>query len=690
MKVVSPRPSIPCGRGELIALLQESITMRPSQSLRFAVAALLISQYAFAQELRVEEVVVTSTALRENPLEVAQPTTVVSGDDLRRQIATSIGETLSKELGVSSSYFGPAASRPIVRGLGGDRVQVLQDGLASLDVSTLSQDHAVTLESVVSRQMEIIKGPAALLYGSGAAGGLVNIVSNRVPMESAAEPVSGAVEVRGDTAVEERTGAFSLDGGAGAFAFHADYFDRDTDEVEIPEFAQSDALRRALIDAGEAPDDVRGHIPNTESDAQGGALGASIIGDAAKGGVSWSRYETNYGIPGEEEAFIDMEQDRYDAKAQIDLDGAINALRFNGAYNDYTHTEFEGPGEPGTVFNQEAYELRFVADHELGEGWRGTIGAQYVDVDFEALGDEAFVPASKTEATSLFVFEERHFDRWTIELGARAEQQKIAVDPATTLPDFDETAISASAGTVWKFSDDHALAFNVTRTQRNPQAAELYSNGPHIAAQRFEVGDSNLDQETAITTDVSLRRSGAGVQWTLSAFYNDYSDYIFANPTGEIEDDFPVFAYVQDGAKFHGFEAEVTFALLQQGAQHLELRVASDYVRGELDNGGDLPQIPPLRFGAGVHYERGALHLGAQAFYYDKQDKTAANELPTDSFTLVELDASYRVPVGPASVFLFLRGSNLLDEDARQHASPLKEIAPLPGRSAHFGVRAEF
>lgn len=669
--------------------------MRPSHSLRIAVAAMLaspiVAPQGFAQESKTEEVVVTSTALRENPLDVAQPTTVIAGDELRRQIATSIGETLSKELGVSSTYFGPAASRPVIRGLGGDRVQVLQDGLASLDVSSLSQDHAVTLESVVSRQIEVIKGPAALLYGSGAAGGLVNIVSNRVPMEMPSSPISGAVELRGDTAADERTGAFSVDGGGGKIAFHADYFDRDTDDVKIPGYAQSDALRRALIDAGEEPDGVRGHIPNTASEAKGGAFGASLIGDAARGGMSWSRYETNYGIPGEETAFIDMKQDRYDARAELDLDGpVIGALRFNGTYNDYTHTEFEAPGEPGTVFNQNAYELRFTADHKLGDGWRGTAGLQYVDVDFEAVGEEAFVPRSKTKSSSVFAFEERHFDRWTIELGARAEQQKIDVDPASELPDFDETAVSLSAGTVWKFTEDHALALNVTRTQRNPQAAELYANGPHIAAQRFEIGDPSLDQETALTTDLSLRRTGDGIQWTLNAYYNDYSDYIYSNPTGDIEDDLPVFVYLQDGAKFHGFEAEMTVPLLSQGEQHLELHVASDYVRAKLDGGGDLPQIPPLRFGVGLHYELDAFHVGVQGFYYDQQDKVAANELPTDSFVLLDADASYRLPVGSSSVFLFLRASNLLDEDARQHASPLKDIAPLPGRSFHVGARAEF
>lgn len=662
--------------------------MFSSRSLRVAVVAMLVSPCSFAQESRPEEVVVTSTALRENPLQVAQPTSVLAGDDLRREIAASIGETLSQELGVSSTYFGPSASRPVIRGLGGDRVQVLQDGLAALDVSSLSQDHAVTLESVVSQQIEVIKGPAALLYGSGAAGGLVNVVSNRVPMESPKKPFSGAVELRGDTASEERTGALSFDGGAGAFAFHADYFDRQTDDVKIPGYAQSPALRRALIEAGEEPDAVRGHIPNTAGDASGGALGGSFIGDRARGGASWSRYETTYGIPGEEQAFIDMKQDRYDAKAALDLDGKINTLRFNGVYNDYTHTEFEAPGVPGTVFQQGAYELRFTADHELGEGWRGTAGAQYVDVDFQVFGEEAFVPSSTTKSSSVFGFEERHFDRWTVELGARAEQQKIA--PEAVLPGFDKTALSFSAGAVYKIDDQHSLALNLTRTQRNPQATELYADGPHIAAQRVEVGNPDLNQETARTADLSLRSSGAGIEWTVNAYYYDYTDYIYARPTGAIEDGFPVFVYTQAGAKFYGFEAETVFPLLQGEGKRIELRLASDYVRGKLETGGDLPQIPPLRFGAGIHYEQDRWHVGAEAFYYNKQDKVATDELPTDSFVLLDMDASYRLPLGDSSVFLFARGSNLLDEDARQHASVLKDIAPLPGRSFHIGARAEF
>jgi iron complex outermembrane receptor protein len=652
---------------------------------------LVTAPAANASEPELQEVLVTAAALRKSPLEVAQPTAVLAGDELRRQIATSIGETLSQELGISSSYYGPIASRPVIRGLGGFRVQILDDGISSLDVSSLSPDHAVSLESVVSQQIEIIKGPAALLYGSGAAGGLVNIVSNRIPGELAREPISVAGELRGDTAIDERTAAFGLDGASSRFGFHADYFSRETDDVQIPGFAQSRALREQIIAGGGVPSDVRDHVENTWSDTSGGAVGASYLGEQGFGGVSWSRYDTEYGIPGEQEAFIDMKQDRYDAKAQWSPAGsAIDAIRFRGAYNDYTHTEFEAPGEPGTIFNQKAYEARLTIDHHFGETWNGSVGVQYLDVDFEAIGDEAFVPQSTTRATSVFGFEERKLGQWTLELGARAENQRIDPDSATGLPDFDETAISVSVGTVWNFASDHGLALNVTRTERNPQAVELYANGPHIAVQRFEVGDPDLDKEGAITADLSLRHTGGGLEWILSGFYNDYTDFIFGNPTGDVEDDLPVYNYVQEDATLRGLEAAVTIPLFENDASHLDLRLAADYVRGKLKDGGDLPQIPPLRFGAGLHYDRDRWHAGMQASYYDEQNKIAVNELPTDNYTMVDADVSYRMPLAKGELFVFLRGTNLLDEEARQHASSLKDSAPLPGRSLHAGLRGEF
>ena len=425
-------------------------------------------------------------------------------------------------------------------------------------------------------------------------------------------------------------------------------------------------------------------------------LGASLVGDAGFGGVSWSRYESTYGIPAEEEAFIDMKQDRFDAKGEWRPAGAwLDTLHLNGAYSDYTHTEFEAPGVPGTVFNQNSYELRAAADHHWSNDWRGTIGAQYVDIDFEALGEEAFVPASITKATSVFAFEERHFDKWTLELGARAENQTLKPAADTGLPDYDKTAFNFSTGLVFQLADDRALALNLTHTERHPQAAELYANGAHIAAGRVEIGNPDLKKEKALTADLSLRATGDGVRWTLNAFYNDYSDYIYLNPTGELapgeEEALPIFEYLQAGAKLYGYEAEVIFPLLAATSDNsLELRLVSDYVRGKLDNGRNLPQIPPLRVGAGLHYESGAWHAGLEAMYNTKQDDVIQNELPTDGFTMLDADVSYRLPLGSKHLLLFARGSNLLDKDARLSTSPLKDIAPLPGRSFHLGARAEF
>lgn len=390
-----------------------------------------------------------------------------------------------------------------------------------------------------------------------------------------------------------------------------------------------------------------------------------------------------------------MQQDRFDARGDWNANGAwLDTLHLNGAYSDYTHTEFEAPGVPGTLFNQNSFELRAAADHHWSDDWRGTVGAQYVDIDFEAIGEEAFVPPSLTRTLSVFAFEERHFDPWTLELGARAENQTIEPANDSALPDYDETAFNASAGLVFKLAEDHALALNVTRTQRHPQAAELYANGAHIAAGRVETGDANLDMETAWTADVSLRSTGEAIRWTLNAFYNDYDTYIYLNPTGEFEageaESLPIFDYLQAGAKLYGYEAEVIFPLLGDSDDTLDLRLASDYVRGKLNDGNNLPQIPPLRVGAGLHYETGAWHAGVEAFYNTKQDDVIENELPTDSYTMLNLDVSYRLPLGDSHLLIFARGSNLLDEEARLATSPLKDIAPLPGRSFHLGARAEF
>lgn len=673
-------------------------------SIRVVVASALASpcllQASVAQEHPAEEIIVTSTALRERSLDIAQPAQVVSGDELRRKIASSIGESIAAEPGVSSSYFGPTASRPIIRGLGGERVLMLQNGVNALDVSSLSQDHAAAIEAVLADQIEILKGPAALLFGSGAVGGVVNVVDGRIPTLFSDDADRVAFEVRGDTALEERTGVGRVDFGGDTVRVHVDAFRRETDDVEIPDYAFSAAERAEH--AMEAPDEpfARDLLDNSDSVTRGGAFGVSAGGKEGFVGLSWNRFDANYAIPaahghgeeepdhGEADVRIDMEQDRYDLKGERALSlGPVDRVRALAAYNHYEHRELEG-AEVGTRFEQDAYEVRVNLDHALA-GWRGTLGAQYTSLDFAAFGEEAFTPPSQTRQTALFVFEKREADAGSLELGARVEQQ--SVDPEIAGEEYDATAWSVSAGGVWRIADPYSLNLHLTRSQRHPQAAELYANGPHLAIGRFEIGAPTLSQETANTIDLTLHRHGeAGVHWSAGAFYNDFDDYIHALASGLEQDGLPVFEYTQADAEFYGFEAELTLPVASAGAGELDVRLASDYVRGRLQDGGDLPQIPPLRYGVELHYERGPLHLGVDAYAYEAQRDIADGERPTGGYTMLDADASYRFIVGGGDVLIFVRGSNLLDEDARRHTSPLKEIAPLPGRSLHVGVRAEF
>jgi iron complex outermembrane receptor protein len=604
----------------------------------------------------------------------------------------------------------------VIRGLGGDRVLMLQNGVSALDVSSLSQDHAVSIEAVLADQVEILKGPATLMFGSGAVGGAVNVVDGRIPTRFSREADRAAIEVRGDTAANERTAVGRLDFGTDSVRVHVDGFTRENDDIDIPGFAFSRAERAEIAAEGELHDEplAYGTLDNSASKTHGGAFGISVGNDDGFIGLSWNRFDTRYGVPAShahhdhehehgddhdaddhlhehqhEDVRIDMRQDRYDLKAERAVSaGPLERIRLRAAYNQYEHRELEG-AEVGTVFEQDAIDVRLNFDHAELAGWRGTIGAQYVELDFAVAGAEAFVPNALTRQVALFVFEKREFDAVALELGARAERQTIA--PEGVHSDYDATAYSLSAGAVWDLTEAYTATANLTRSQRHPQSAELYADGPHLAIARYEIGNESLRKETANTFEVSLHRHVEnGLHWSLTAFYNDYADYIFAAATDSVADELPVFGYRQADAEFYGVETEISLPLHRGDAHAFELRLAADYVRGKLNSGSNLPQLPPLRYGAELHYERGPLHFGLLAFRHDKQDKVAEHERPTEAYTMLDADLSYRFAVGGTDLLVFLRGTNLLDEDARRHVSPLKEIAPLPGRSLHVGLRAEF
>ncbi len=671
-----------------------------------ALSCLLAAPNALGQHADLEEIIVTANPLRVGATDLAQAAVVLSGDDLARRISSSLGETLAEQPGLSSSFFGPRASRPIIRGLAGERVLMLQNGVSALDVSGLSPDHSVAIEEILADQVEVLKGPSTLLYGSGAVGGVVNVVDGRIPV--GLEPGwSGVAELRGETVDQERSGAARVDGQTGSIGLHAHGYYRETDDYDIPGYAWSRDARREAEAEGEEPDLTRGTVANSDSETRGGALGASWSGDGVVVGLAWARHETDYGLPGpaehaheedhadyhddheaeEEEIRIDQQQDRLDFKAAwTDLGGLVENVLLRAAYNDYRHEELEG-SEVGTRFDQTGYDARLHLGHAPLAGWRGTLGAQYTGTDLEARGDEAYVPPSQTDAYSLFLVERRRFDRLTVDLGTRLERQEIDTDAAAR--DYSGTALTLAGGLLWSFSDSLTGALQLTHSERHPQAAELYAEGPHLAVGRYEIGDDRLGTETANTIDLGLRREGP-VHWHLSLYYSDFNDYIYTEPTGAEEDGLPVYFYRQADAEFYGLEAEVEFPIYETANGEFHGRVGGDYVRGKLARGGDLPQIPPLRLLAALEYDTGPLHAAVDLQWLDEQTDTAQGETSTDGGTLLGAELSYRWERTDPGVLVFLRASNLLDEEVRRHSSPLKDYLPLPGRSLLLGIRAGF
>ena len=652
-----------------------------------------------------EEIIVTASALRESPLDVAQPVTVMTGEDLRRAMGASLGETVAATPGVTGSYFGAAASRPIIRGQAGERVLMLEDGADSLDASALSADHAVSIEGLAADQIEILKGPATLLYGNGAVGGLVNVVTHRVPTERT-EGLSGTVEIRGDTALAERSAATRLDAGTGNFAFHLDAFQRDTGDLRIPGFALTPSLRAALAAEG-ITDTTRNRLPNSASEARGAAFGTTWFGEQGFLGLAVSRYETLYGIPGPAEGAdpaatqwlsaegpaIDMAQTRFDLRGEFHPSngfgaGFIDTWHLRAALNHYRHAETAPDGAVGTRFDNDARDLRLLADHQWG-ALRGTFGLQWRKADLVAAGEEAFVPPSTTTNTAAFLFEELPLGRFTFEFGSRLEKQQVTVPTAQQ----SGTSLGLATGAVWKWNDTKSLSLQLTRAERLPGATELFANGPHVAVGRFETGDATLGKETAKTIDLTLRSHGAGAQrWSVGVFMQAFNDYLYLEPTGAVADGLGVFRYRQRDALFSGVEAEWLAPLTANTAANpWQLRLAGDWVRGQLQHGGGpLPMMPPARLSLELRHQRGPWSLNGGAQWTAAQQRVATNEPPTRSALNVTADCNWEGEWFGLNTNLFLRFNNALDRDLRRHTSVLKEYVPLPARGLAAGIRVAF
>ena len=667
------------------------------------------------------EIVVFGDPLSDVDAHIVQPVEVLTDEELLRRDVRSIGETVSQELGVSSADFGPSVSRPVIRGLTGSRVRVLEDGIGTMDVSTVSADHAVAVEPIFAEQVELFRGPATLLYGSGASGGIVNVVNNRI-LDAVPDTVAGQLYGHYDSVADGFLGAFEFDGGIGDIALHIDGMKRDTDDYDIPGFGSIEP------DA----DESRGILENSDSDTENFAGGASYIGSRGFIGFSVSYMDNQYGLPGghhheeaeehheEEEEHhgelgdvgIAQEQTRVDLKAALQEPLPwLREVKIRWGYNDHEHVEREG-GAVGTTLNNEEWEGRVEIIHQPLGPWDGVIGVQYRNRDFSSTGEEAFVPASELESIAVFAFEKVDFGALHVDLGLRYETQDTEALGAPSSVDHD--LISVSGGATWGYRDGYELGFGISRSQRAPSLEELFSDGPHLASNTFEIGGPTLDDETSLNFDLYWRKVSGPLTVQANLFYNRIDEFVFlsendlnhdgapdrvdadfnGNPAEILppdrEEQLLLVSHVQGDADFWGFELEAQYRLLDSHRGTVHARVWTDYVSGELDAGQDLPRITPLRYGGSLDWSWEAWYGAIDVMRVTKQEDTALLETETAGYTLLTLRADYTLPMGRRDVTLFARGTNVLDEKARRHTSFLKHVAPLPGVSALVGLRATF
>jgi len=673
---------------------------RPSRSLLWRLtplsAALLLASQAHALELQPQ--VITANPLGSQ--QTAAPSTVLEGDDLTLQQQGSLGETLNKQPGVSSSYFGPGASRPIIRGLDGDRIRLLRNGVGALDASSLSYDHAVPLDPVNVDRIEIVRGPAALLYGGSAIGGVVNTFDNRIPTE-AIEGIHGAGELRYGGADTTRSSAGKLEAGNGTFALHLDANSRQFNDLKIPGYARS---RHAP--PSEDGDGKKGRLGNSDGRQDGGAIGGSYTWDDGYAGLSYSNYDSNYGSPAEEDVRIRMKQDHYAFASELrNLDGPFSSLKFDAGYTDYEHREIEG-GETGTIFKNKGYEARVEARHQPLGPLNGVIGTQVSRSEFSALGEEAFVPQTDTDSAALFILEElQATERLKLSFGGRLEHTRVDPDSkgnerfsqADSSSSF--TAGSLSSGAVYTLTPIWSVAATLGYTERAPTFYELYANGAHVATGTYEVGDANLSKEKAVSSDLALRFDNGTHKGSVGVFYSHFSNYIGLLGSGrtlndEGEEDaggMPEYTYSGVRARFAGIEAQDHWKLGESAYGKFALELSGDYTRAKnLDNGEALPRIAPLRLNSGLLWELDRWQARIDVEHAASQRRVPDNESGTDGYTTLGASAGYHFDIGSSQWLAFVKGENLTNQTVRYASSILRDIAPAQGRSIEVGLRTTF
>jgi iron complex outermembrane receptor protein len=697
-----------------------------------------------AQTAETERVVVVGGAIEQSETDKAQSVTILNENNLKQKAAPTLGDTLNSEPGVAGSGFTPGASRPIIRGQGDNRVRVLNNGTEVFDVSNLSPDHAPSVSALLSASIEVVRGPATILFGSGAIGGVVNVADNVIPVEQPPTALSGEVDGRFDSADLERSGAIALTlSPAKHWVFHAQASVLRTDDRSIPGFALDERIQATLTPAQLANNGFGGNpfgtVPNTYVKTKDYAIGGSYVWDKGYVGASFTEFLSVYGVPDDPEVDdptmppvrvrLDVDKRQVNARSSIvDPFPWFSTVNAKFVYTDYRHDEIDGD-TIGSTFKTNGVDSRLELVHKPMGPLEGSIGAQFFYKELSVLGDESFLQPTQTTQMAAFLFEEWKLNQVRFQFGVRVEHQAVHIDSSDptltslTSPDQQDQnflPVSGAIGVLYDFAEGWQFAVNGTYSQRAPTAEELFARGPHAATFQFIIGDPTLSEEKNVGIDVSLRKTAGAVTGSISGFYNHYNGFIDFAPTGDFEDGLQVFVYTPKTAEFYGGEARVDFHLLpltltrmrdqdakdmksvknivtgdksesQKNPNDLFLRLQGDYVHAtDLDTGEPLPRITPLRYSISLNYETEKWNASIEGQRVAEQDRIAPFETSTPGYTFLNASVGYKFRTGPTYNYVYVKGTNLTDEEARDHLSFLKEVLPLAGRGVVVGFRTTF
>ena len=682
---------------------------------------------------QLDALVVESSPLDTKLNQYTQGVNILEQDNLDKARGATIAETLCDIPGVAESFFGPNANRPIIRGLDKNRVRMLQNGVDTFDVSAQSEDHAVPIDPLLVERIEVLRGSSALSYGTSSIGGTVNVIDRSIPTQPFGR--TGASVRSSYNSVNEgwNYGAIGFTGND-SWSFQINGSTQDFENYDAPDgFIKPDGTASSMVE-------------NSYGDSSTIGLGGARHWDGGYAGFSFTNYENTYGVPGEEGAKTELESDRFEARSELEINDSewLTGVELNFGYGDYLHAEShieeeheehegeeEGHDEHGdepTKYFREGWEGRVAFKHELGD-LRGSLG-------FHGLFDELKIDGEKTIFTggldeengdklynkitnedskklAIFLVEEYSLnDKTTLNGGVRWEYYDRKIDTNVSDINLDDSTVSGSVGFTYELNEGWNLSSNLNYTERLPDTAELYSFGEHHATHAFEIGNPNLDKETATGIEVILRKTIGKVTGQVSAFHTKFDDYIFTEARAhdeeeEGEHELTKMEYVAVDAEFQGIEAEIDWLALENPGWSMLLSAYGDVLRGKnKTENTHLPRIAPARLGVGFEIQADKLTFGMDLTRVFKQSRIPVHEeegdheeeeeehgeTPTAAYSMLNAYASYDLSFGDTEGELFIRGNNLMDELGYNHTSPatIKRYAPHPGASLEVGLGFDF